>query len=139
VSDQLTVSGTDTSLYTGDINYINLGDGGAQFGFAWIIPVDAISVSGQTIDLSSNQAIIDSGTTFIYGPQSQIEQYYSTIPGAQALTGDNEGLYTVPCDAKNLGVSLTFGGVSYPIQDVDLVKVASDDGQTCIGTVGYFP
>jgi cathepsin D len=77
---QLTIGGTNSSLYTGNINFISLTQ--AQY---WMIPMTSINLQGgQSIALSgSNQnAVIDTGTTLIGGPQTVLDQLYSQISGA---------------------------------------------------------
>lgn len=74
----------------------------------------------------------------VYGPQTQVAKLYKSIPGAQALSGANQGLWSVPCNSKNLGVSFTFNGVNYPINDADLV-LPTDTPGTCFGGIGYLP
>lgn len=76
----MTIGGTNSSLYTGNINFITLTQ--AQY---WMIPMTSMKVQGgQAITLSgSNQnAVIDTGTTLIGGPQSILDQMYSQISGA---------------------------------------------------------
>lgn len=76
----MTIGGTNSTLYTGNINYISLSQ--AQY---WMIPMTAMSVQGgQSIALSgvNQNAVIDTGTTLIGGPKSILDQLYSQISGA---------------------------------------------------------
>lgn len=76
----MTIGGTNSSLYTGNINYISLSQ--TQY---WMIPMTSMSVKGgQTIGLTgTNQnAVIDTGTTLIGGPKTVLDQLYSQISGA---------------------------------------------------------
>jgi cathepsin D len=76
----MTIGGTNSSLYTGNINYINLTQ--AQY---WLIPMTSMSVQGgQTITLTgvNQNAVIDTGTTLIGGPKAILDQLYSQINGA---------------------------------------------------------
>ena len=75
----MTIGGTNSSLYTGDINFINLTQ--AQY---WMIPMTSIHVGTQAITLTaSNQnAVIDTGTTLIGGPRTILDSLYSQVPGA---------------------------------------------------------
>src|SRR5258708_24039034 len=75
----MTIGGTNSSLYTGNINFISLTQ--AQY---WMIPMNSITVGSQPITLSgSNQnAVIDTGTTLIGGPRNVLTSLYSQVPGA---------------------------------------------------------
>jgi hypothetical protein len=63
---------------------------------------------------------------------------YKNIPGAEELSGQNAGVFLVPCDLKDVGVALTFNGVKYPIKDSDLV-IPTETPDTCIGGIGFLP
>jgi len=75
----MTIGGTNSSLYTGNINFITLTQ--AQY---WMIPMTSILVGNETITLTgSNQnAVIDTGTTLIGGPSTVLSALYSQVPGA---------------------------------------------------------
>lgn len=83
---------TNTSLYTGDIDYTNIPDGLASY---WLIPLSGINVGGKKADISSsvNGAAIDTGTTLIGGPSAAIASVYANIPGSEQGTGDYEGYW----------------------------------------------
>jgi hypothetical protein len=59
---QFTLGGVNTSLFTGEINYIPL----SEVSW-WTIPMDSVVVNGQEITLPANvkNAIIDTGTTLV--------------------------------------------------------------------------
>lgn len=110
----------DGAQYTGDVSYVNLV---GSDGF-WTIPLDAITVNGNTATLSSgNTAAIDTGTTLIAMPDSVLEQVFSQIPGAQPaqMSSSSEGFYSIPCSSNNV-VSLRFGGKDYSISAQDLIS-----------------
>jgi hypothetical protein len=85
----MTIGGTNSSLYTGNINYINLTQ--AQY---WMIPMTSIDVGTQAITLSgSNQnAVIDTGTTLIGGPKNVLDALYSQVPGSAPGTALSSSL-----------------------------------------------
>lgn len=118
---QFTMGGTNSSLYDGTINYISLVK--AQY---WTVPMTSIALSGgNTITLSgANQnAVVDTGTTLIGGPESVLASFYSQIPGSARgtqLDSSLEDYYVIPCDT-NVEVSLTFGGQAYTMQASDLI------------------
>lgn len=106
-----TVGSTNTSLYTGDIDYHDIPSGSVGY---WSIPLsstypsldqdqilvtlcEAISVQSMTLNLSasgSRLAAVDTGTTLVGGPPQLIQQMYATIPGSEPGTGHYNGYYT---------------------------------------------
>jgi hypothetical protein len=74
------MGGTNSSLYSGTINFIPLVR--AQY---WTIPMTSLGIStGTPIALSGStqNAVIDTGTTLIGGPASVLDTFYAQIPGA---------------------------------------------------------
>jgi cathepsin D len=59
---QFTLGGVNSSLFTGQINYVGLSDVNW-----WTIPMDSVVVGGHEITLTGNvkNAIIDTGTTLV--------------------------------------------------------------------------
>ncbi|KAG8854472.1 hypothetical protein FRB96_007534 [Tulasnella sp. 330] len=117
---------TNSSLYTGAIDYIDIPDGQESF---WLIPLTSVTVQGQTLTNSGTVlAAMDTGTTLIGGPATAIAAIYSQIPGSQ-LAGDNyPGYWAYPCDTQ-VNVSLNFGSstIAWPVdpQDFQLSKVGA--------------
>jgi len=111
---KLPLSGfTNSSLYTGDIDYVNMPVQGSY----WILPLGcayrqlaflrhrltfilfftAVDVQGNTISLpsgSSSYAAIDTGTTLVGGPAEYISQIFAQIPGSAPGTGNFQNYYT---------------------------------------------
>lgn len=127
----LTMGGTNSSLFTGSINYVPL----VSQSF-WTVQLAGVSVGGQAIQGSaSSSAIIDTGTTLIGAPSTVVSSVYSSISGAEPASGEQSGYYTFPCDT-NVELSLTFNGVSYPISPDDFNAGQVDrTGQTCLGAL----
>lgn len=77
---QFTLGGRNQSLYDGDITFVPLTQQSS-----WIIPLESVSVNGNTISISANStgASIDSGTKLIYGPDDLVSSFYAGVPGAQ--------------------------------------------------------
>ncbi|KAG8804653.1 hypothetical protein FRC17_005915, partial [Serendipita sp. 399] len=118
---QFTMGGTNSSLYDGDINFIDLVR--AQY---WTVPMTSLGISGgRSISLSGStqNAAIDTGTTLIGGPSSVLDQFYASIPGAargDQVDGSLRDYYVVPCSA-NVQATLTFGGQTYTMSSSDLI------------------
>ncbi|KAF4610939.1 hypothetical protein D9613_006752 [Agrocybe pediades] len=122
---------TNSSLYTGDIDYVNMPVQGSY----WILPMSDITVQGNTISIPSGQSsysAIDTGTTLVGGPQEYISQIFAQIPGSQPGTGDFENYYTYPC-STTVNVSLSFGGSrSWSISPADF-QLSRLSRTTCLG------
>ncbi|KAF9018599.1 acid protease [Hymenopellis radicata] len=114
-----TMGAVNSSLFTGDIEYISLVDSGSY----WMIPITSLTVQGSTATIGSGSAAyaaIDTGTTLVGGPSDQIASVYSLIPGATAGTGSYEGYYLYPCDTT-VNVTVSFGGKSWSISNDDFL------------------
>lgn len=108
---ELYIGGTDSSLYTGDIEYHGLSSSSGGF---WRISGASAIVNNKTV-VSSLDTIIDSGTTLMYGPPTAVEQFYKEIQGAQKF---EEGLYSFPCSTA-LTVAFTWGGKIWQIDPAE--------------------
>lgn len=102
---------TNSSLFTGDIDYVDIPDGEQRY---WTIPLRELSVNGNLIDglpsiaSSGSNAAIDTGTTLIGGPPELIANLYAQVPGAQPAGSQYEGYYAYPCRAPPT-VTIAFG------------------------------
>ncbi|KAJ3545989.1 hypothetical protein NM688_g5560 [Phlebia brevispora] len=128
-----TLGATNTSLYTGEIDYQNIPSDAVGY---WTIPLSTVTIQSMTLNLtgsSSSLAAIDTGTTLVGGPASIIQKMYATIPGSAPGTGNYDGYYSYPCGTE-ANVSLTFGNSTraWPISVADLKLAELNDG-SCIG------
>ncbi len=122
----------DPDSYQGSINFIDVPSGET----GWAIPIQGVSVNGATGTISSANAFIDSGTSLAYLPSSINRQIFSRIQGAQPLTGQNRGLYSVPCNGLNAQLGFVFGGQTYMINNEDLNYGTLDSrGQNCLAGI----
>ena len=101
---ELIIGGRDTSRYSGNLTYVNVDvkvrilRGVLCFclntdtiqGY-WQTKFDAIFVNGTNISVSTQEAIIDTGTTYLLGDQDSISNIYAKIPGSAPL---ENGLWT---------------------------------------------
>ncbi|KAG1816286.1 aspartic peptidase domain-containing protein [Suillus variegatus] len=119
---------TNSSLYTGSIDYIDI-PGTPSY---WYIPLISMTVQGNSISIDSGTtAVIDTGTTNIGGPASSVQAIYAQIPGSQPATGDWEGYYTFPC-STTVNVELSFGGATWSISPADFAFTQTNS-TVCIG------
>ncbi|KIM44828.1 hypothetical protein M413DRAFT_363610 [Hebeloma cylindrosporum] len=125
-----TMGFTNSSLYTGDIDYVNMPVQGSY----WILPLSSMVVQGNSISLpsgSSSYAAIDTGTTLVGGPPEFISQVFAQIPGSAPGTGNFQNYYTYPC-ASAVNVSLSFGGKSWTVSPADF-QLSRLTRTTCLG------
>ena len=105
-----TLGGTNTSLYAGDIEFINMPSGTTPSYWLqqvqskcfprgrWLINYlfhSAVTIQGTSIDVPSNSglAAIDTGTSLIGVPNSISQAIWARVPNSAALTGQYEGMY----------------------------------------------
>lgn len=136
-----TLGEIDSNQYSGDITYVSLPNTRSGRAGYWAIPMDSIEVAGQTISTSDELAAIDTGTTLIGGPATEVNQIYSAISGARQVnlggssSGASMGYYAYPC-SSNPSISLTFGGREFNINSQDFNAGAVDTlGRYCLGAI----
>ncbi|VDC02988.1 unnamed protein product [Peniophora sp. CBMAI 1063] len=126
-----TLGALNTSLYTGDVDYQDL----AQDDLYWTLSIANATVNDNTISISSGDtgAVIDTGTTLIGGPSTEVANIYAQISGSEALSGSYDGYYSYPCDTS-VSLAFSFGGPSWAVSSADFQLYENGDG-TCIGAV----
>jgi len=127
---ELSMGGTDRSLYSGDFTYVKV----YQKGY-WEVALDAVSINGQPT-ISKLDSIIDTGTTLLIGDPKNVAKFYAAIPGSQnASSAVGEGFYTFPCNSVP-SVSLTFNGKPFNISTADFnLGAASSGSSDCVGGI----
>ncbi|WWC72882.1 uncharacterized protein I206_106846 [Kwoniella pini CBS 10737] len=130
---QLTLGGTNTSTYTGAINYISIDSDDLDY---WRIPAQAVTVQGSQVSIgNSPSAAIDTGTTLIGVPTTVAQAIYAQIPNSAALPASSgyEGYYQYPC-STTVNVTIQFGGLSYAISNADMnLGSFTRDSSMCTG------
>lgn len=123
-----TLGGTNSSFYTGDINWSTVIDEAY-----WLITLGGITINGQTVDLKGTSKVaVDTGTTLIGAPDSVVEQFYSQIPNSQKTSS---GYYTFPCSTTDLNATMHFGNQEYTLGVQQLIAGTVDTrGQDCLGS-----
>ncbi|KAJ3557477.1 hypothetical protein NP233_g11731 [Leucocoprinus birnbaumii] len=123
---------TNTSLYTGDIDYVALPSQGTY----WILPLSNLLVNGNSVSVPSGRAsyaAIDTGTTLVGGPSEAVQSIFEQIPGAQAGSGNFEGYYVYPCNT-NVTVQMGFGNSSQTwLISPDDFKLSELEQGLCLG------
>ncbi len=122
---QVTFGGTDPSQYTGEISYTSVSHKG---GGDWSIPMDDMAYDGKPSGIKGRLAYIDTGTSYMFGPEADVAAIHKVIPGA---TTSDEVEYTVPCDS-DLPLTVTFSGVAYKMSSKDWM---SKKGDRCVSNI----
>ncbi|THH14900.1 hypothetical protein EW146_g5492 [Bondarzewia mesenterica] len=129
----LTLGGTNSTLFTGDIDFQNF-PSGSQTTF-WLQTVSSVTVNSNSVSIGAGSALaaIDTGTTLIGGPSDAVANIWAAVPGSQALTGSMAGFFAFPC-TTNVAISMSFGGKSWPISinDINLGLVGNG---LCAGAI----
>ena len=114
--------------YKGDITYTSVGSNDGD----WAIQIDDMSYNGKKSSAGGVLSYIDTGTSFIFGPQDLVKKLHSVIPGASSSDGVT---YYVPCDSKS--VTLTFSGVDFDISPKDWISPKDDSGKCTSNVYGH--
>ncbi|KAM0755742.1 acid protease [Meredithblackwellia eburnea MCA 4105] len=122
-----TVGATNTSLYQGDIHWINKGTTGY-----WDIPLQGLSAAGYNFGIDTSVTIMDTGTNSILLDAATAQSIYSVIPGGGPIKGA-DGLYAYPCNAT-IDFTLQFNGYSYHLPD-SYFNWGNLDEEWCVGAV----
>ncbi|CAK9783063.1 acid protease [Cutaneotrichosporon oleaginosum] len=112
----LTLGGVNKKYFKGKIRYTKVKQ---PLGF-WRIPLDVAKFNGEAITNGTAEAVIDTGTSLIYGPTAIVDQAMGSIPGANKY----QGMWRVPCNTTAT-FSLTFSGKEWTIPPRDFLYVAS--------------
>lgn len=128
-----TLGGTNSSLFTGNIEYHNIQQIQGTNAY-WTLAMSSLKVNGAALNLGSeNQAIVDTGTSLMGGPQDLVSSIFASIPGSAAGTGSLEGLYTYPC-SPTVTISVNFGGQDWEISSDDF-QIQQVGSNTCVAAL----
>ncbi|XXH03507.1 Aminodeoxychorismate lyase [Hypoxylon texense] len=102
----------------------------------WSVASESCSINGEKIDLSSNTAIADTGTTLALMSDKVVEKIYDHIPGA-TYDWTNQGyIFPITVKADDLPeVKVAVGDAEYVIQKEGLAFALTDDKQNWYGGV----
>ncbi|KAM0286073.1 hypothetical protein ACHAQH_001081 [Verticillium albo-atrum] len=104
--------------YTGDFTYTDVGSNNGD----WAIPMDGLTYDGKKAGVKGKLAYVDTGTSYVFGPESDVKAFHENIPGSSSSDGTT---WTVPCDS-NEEVTYIFSGVSYTISAKDWLSKPKD-------------
>ncbi|KAL9947040.1 hypothetical protein D7B24_005679 [Verticillium nonalfalfae] len=108
---ELSFGACNNDKYTGDFTYTDVGSSNGD----WAVPMDGLTYDGKKAGVKGKLAYIDTGTSYVFGPESDVKAFHENIPGSSSSDGTT---WTVPCDS-NEEVTYIFSGVSYTISAKD--------------------
>lgn len=119
---ELEIGDVDEKHYKGDFTYVPLNDESY-----WQVSLDGVRLGTDPKSLSSTKkAIIDSGTSLLAGPISEVKAIMTKI-GATMVMGK---AWSVSCDKDIPDLSFTLGGKAFSLKKDDLVL--QKQGNTCL-------
>nr|XP_020470274.1 pepsin A-like [Monopterus albus] len=127
---EVVFGGVDSNHYTGQITWIPL-----TSATYWQIKMDSVTINGQTVACSGGcQAIIDTGTSLIVGPTSDINNMNSWV----GATTDQYGDASVNCqNIQNMpAITFTLSGTAFTVPASAYVSQTSYGCNTGFGPGG---
>lgn len=117
---ELTFGGYDETKFTGDLKWVDL-----SHATYWQIDMDGAQIG--SFSTGPTNAIVDSGTSLITGPSSDISKIAKTIGATKTLIGQ----YTIDCDVVESipNMTWTIDGVDYTVPGSKLVI---ESGSMCL-------
>jgi len=131
-----TLGGTNASLFQGDIEFLSMA--GPSPSTFWLLAVSEVTVQGKQLQVATGNnalAAIDTGTTLIGGPTTDVENLWAQIPGSAKIPS-MPGFFQFPC-TTTLNISMAFGGKLWPIApaDMNLGPGSGSNSQNCLGGI----
>lgn len=113
---ELTLGGYDENKFTGSLNWVDL-----QKATYWQVSLDGVKMGDYSV--SETNGIIDSGTSLLVGPKSEVAKLASAVGATQSPLGQ----YTIDCAKVDdlPDVVFTIAGVEYSIPGADTVIQSS--------------
>lgn len=144
---ELFLGGSDDSKYSGELEFHDID---SSSGF-WLISGAKAKV-GSAAAVTGFDTIIDSGTTLVVGPPSEVAKLYANVAGSAVMNPPEQGwafllsacqntdlsyagLYTFPCNSPP-EIVFNWGGSDWKIStaNINLGHLQSDN-KTCVGAI----
>jgi cathepsin D len=130
----LTLGGTNSSLFTGDIDFQDMPVTTPTF---WLQSLSAVTVGGKSIQITTGTSAIsaiDTGTTLLGGPTTDVAAIWAAVPGS-GVSEAMQGFYNFPCTTQ-VTVTLSFGGKAWSINPEDMNFGQESPGSSlCLGAI----
>lgn len=120
---------TNKDKYTGDITYTPVSSPNGD----WAIQIDDMAYDGKAAGVGGVLSYIDTGTSFIFGPEEFVKKVHSKIPGAESSDGKT---YAVPC-ASNDSLTFSFSGVDFEVSPKDWISPPDSRGKCTSNIYGH--
>lgn len=118
---ELVLGGVDPDHYTGEFSYVPL-----RVATYWEITLGNVLVNGDSFMTSSEtKAIVDSGTSILTGPSSEVAKIAAAL-GAKPFI---EGEYLMACDYSAPSIVFNINGKDYELTPTDYLI---PDGDICL-------
>lgn len=117
---ELVIGGVDPAHYTGEFFVAPLTDRDY-----WRVNMTGLAAAGNTYSNAATSAIVDSGTSFLAGPQSDVDFIVEMIGALQYLSG----LYQVDCGSSST-VTFSIGGKDFDLSVQEIIVVS--EGGVCL-------
>jgi len=118
---ELTLGGTDSAHYTGDITWVNL-----LAATYWEITLGQLNVDGTNyIGTEGAKAIVDSGTSILTGPSDVVKQIATQLGAKEIIAGE----YMMACNYRKPNIDFTIDGKVYSLSPEDYLI---PDGDLCL-------
>lgn len=138
----LTLGGTRTDLYTGDVNWLNVVQTGSKT--YWRVAIDAGIVNGgsaagnaKRASVAGGTALVDTGASGINAPQAFVDLIYQ---GIDKVKDYGNGQFEVDCakwTATNKTITIVLNGQNYNLGPDDLVEPVGNG--ICVTNVMPYP
>jgi len=92
----------------------------------WRVDLTGLAAAGNTYSNAATSAIVDSGTSFLAGPQSDVTFIVEKIGATQYLS---TGLYQVDCGSSST-VTFSIGGKDFDLSVQEMI--VSSEGGVCL-------
>ncbi|KAF8893629.1 aspartic peptidase domain-containing protein [Infundibulicybe gibba] len=131
----LILGGVNSSLFKGAIEFMKMPTPGS-FGPFWVLTMTSVTVRGRSIPIYRDRALssIDTGVALIGGPKQDVRAIWGAVGGSR-LVPNMPGFWSFPC-AKNVSISLSFGGRLWPIDPADMnLGPLYPSSSLCLGAI----
>jgi hypothetical protein len=126
---ELVLGGVNPAHYSGDFHYVPVADTVPGKKGYWALAMDDITIGGKSVT-TTRKAIVDSGTSLLACPKSEIAAIAKLV-GAKPLI---KGEYTIDCNADAPDITVVIDGQNHVITKENYIINAG--GECLFGMLG---